>query len=640
MLESQQRDVRMLEDVLQKANLPAEVSSVDNADEVLFAAEDEAMDIAVLNLELPGVDDSIVEELRMLEGSKRLPIIAFADSEPEEADHVFPKPREDFEYFGIVHAIRIYWMARAPSLAPPPPTAPSDRPRRLSGIDLMGLPIKPIEAYLLSLVDGQMDIDEISLSIGSEVKETRAMLRRLAELGAVAWQPPHPSLAPPPPDMRMPSSLPLPEFGETPALPEQPVVIVETRKAITPEAPKAPEPAPEPKVEPEPAKAAEPVEQAAGQASTKALSPERKKIIDDAFALLGEADHYELLGVPRDAAKKDIRDSYFKLAKLFHTDTLFGVELAEYGSKMDKVFQALTEAYEVLSKKKKRRAYDAYLEAVRETKPLDESPTPSLAPPAPEVEAPTVEAAEAPNVDAPELEAPVVEAQPEPQPKRVSKPRPHSDRRKLAQQLLQKRIRRPASAPREREGAVKALARTLQAVSQTSDKEDRATRLIADAVKAEQAGNVTGAAEALRIAAAWRPNDPVLAAKAEELRVRALELKAPAYEKRAKYAERNENWEEAALCWMKVCEVRPADAKAAMGAASALTKSRGDLKEAALYGKRATELAPKDVQAHLVLAEVFVAAGMPASATRSLKTVLKLSPSDLQAKAMLEELEA
>ena len=146
MLESQQRDVRMLEEVLKKANLPAEVSSVDNADEVLFAAEDEAMDIAVLNLELPGVDDAIVEELRMLEGSKRLPIIAFSDTDADDADHVFPKPREDFEYFGIVHAIRIYWMARAPSIAPPPPpVAPSDRPRRLSGVDLMGLPIKPIE---------------------------------------------------------------------------------------------------------------------------------------------------------------------------------------------------------------------------------------------------------------------------------------------------------------------------------------------------------------------------------------------------------------------------------------------------------------------------------------------------------------
>lgn len=624
MLESQQRDVRMLEQVLEKANLPAVVSSVDNADEVLFAAEDEAMDIAVLNLELPGVDDTIVEELRMLEGSKRLPIIAFSDSEPEEADHVFPKPREDYEYFGIVHAIRIYWMARAPSLAPPPPDTPSDRPRRLSGIDLMGLPIKPVEAYLLSMVDGQMDIEEISLSMGTEAKETRAMLRRLAELGAVAWRPPHPSLAPPEPTLAF--TLPLPELdSKAPEAEEPPIVFLEQREAIAPEPPSEPEPKPETKPEqPEPTKA------------TKTLTPERKKIIDDAHALLGETDHYELLGVPRDAGKKAIRDAYFKLAKLFHTDTLFGVELADYGPKMDKVFRDLTEAYDVLSKNKKRRAYDAYLDAVRETKPLDESPTPSLAPPAPDSEAEAQPDAEAQAEAEAEAEAEATERE----------PRPRSDeasRRKMARELLEKRIRRPASRPRQeqqKEGAVQALTRTLQAVSQSSAKEDRATRLIADAVKAEQAGNITGAAEALRIAAAWRPNDEVLARKAEELRLRALEQKAPAYEKRAKYAERNDNWEEAALCWMKVCEVRKDDAEASMAAARALTKARGDLKEAALYAKRATELRPKLVDAHLVLAEVFVAAGMPASASRSLKTVLQISPNNAHATQLLEELES
>lgn len=204
---------------------------------------------------------------------------------------------------------------------------------------------------------------------------------------------------------------------------------------------------------------------------------------------------------------------------------------------------------------------------------------------------------------------------------------------------MEKRLR-PSRPRGERSATVKALARTLQAVSQTTAKDDRAARLIADAVKAETAGNVTGAAEALRIAAAWRPEDEVLAAKAEELRRRALEAKAPAYEKRATYAERADNWEEAALCWMKVCEVRSDDAAAALGAARALTKSRGDLKEAALYAKRATELAPKDASTHLMLAEVYVAAGMPASASRVLQTVLQLQPANPRAKDMLAELSA
>lgn len=587
-LDAHQSDVDRLERALEKANLPAEVRWVAEPNEVLFAAEDESMDIAVLNLEMPGIDDAILEELRMLEGSKRLPIIAFSDTEPEEADHVFAKPQDDFEYFGIVHAIRVYWLARAPSMAPPPPSSgASVRPRRLSGIDVMGLPIQPAEAYLLSMIDGEMDVDEISLSLGSEPKETRAMLRRLAELGAVSWRAPHPSMVPPPP--------PEDEPTVAEASPE-PVRTTTIRRA----APPPPMPAPE-------------------EAGAKMLTPERKRIIDDAHALLGEADHYELLGVPYDADKKAIRAAYFELAKLFHTDTLYGVELQDYGRKMDKVFRELTEAYEVLGKKKKRRAYDAYLDAVRETKPLDAAPTPSLAPPAPE---PT--------------------SSPRPR-------RPRADtasRKRIARELMAKRVkppRRPPPRPSpkpEAGGAMEALTRTLRQVSKGYPKEDRAERLIADAIQAERAGNLTGAAEALRIAAAWRPDDEALAERADALRARALGDKAPKYEARAKYAEETENWEEAALCWMKVCEVRPRDSAAARGAARALLESRGDLKEAALYAKRAAELTPHEKDAHLLLAEIFIAAGMTASARPALTKVLELAPGDAKARQLQRDLAA
>ena len=638
MLESQESDVRRLEDVLRRADLPAVVRWVQDPHEVLFAAEDETVDIAVLNLELPGVDDAIVEELRMLEGDHRLPIIAFSDSEPEDADHVFSRPREDFEYFGIVHAIRIYWMARAPTLAAPrPPKAPSECPRRLSVVDVMSLPIKPAEAYLLSMIDGRMSVDEVSLSIGSELKETRAMLRRLTEMGAVSWRPAHPSLAPPaPPVFTRVSSLPEAQGDERePAAGEPPVsepLVSEPRvfepRVFEPLAGHALRPGPPP------ARASAP------EPSQKVLSAERKKIVDDAYALLGETDHYQLLGVARDADRRAVRAAYFELAKLFHTDTLFGVELGAYASKMDKVFRQLTEAYEVLSKSTKRRAYDAYLEAVRETRSLDESPTPSLAPPSPrrdDAETPTSESASDRAPEDPPSSAP--------EPGSVGEPpsRDRTSRKRVARELLQKRLGAPASpavSSPERGGAVKALARALQAVSRGQPRTDRAALLIADAAKAEQGGNVAGAAEALRIAAAWRPQDEELARKAEALRLRALDQKVPAYQQRARYAERNESWEEAALCWMKVCEVRPRDMRAALSAARALTEARGDLREAALYARRATELEPTNPQTHLVLAEIYIAAGMPASASPALQTVLQLAPGDRRAKELLEELRA
>jgi len=660
-LDAEESDVHLLEGALRKADLPAEVRWVCDPHEVLFAAEDEALDIAVLNLELPGVDDVLVEELRMLEGSQRVPIIAFSDSEPAEADHVFPKPREEFEFFGIVHAIRIYWMARAPTMAPPaPPSPPTARPRRLSRIDVMALPIKPAEAYLLSMLDGEMGVDELSSSIGTGIKETRGMLRRLVDLGAVSWRAPHPSLAPPGPASVPTESLAPIGSLSPPRVVDPPVAPASAARAIPPAAPQPSDPAAEPlpsleslppvSVPPSMARGAltETAAPAAAESpSRKSLSAERKKIVDDAFDLLGEVDHYELLGVPRDADKKAIRAAYFALAKLFHTDTLFGVELGEYGGKMDKVFKALTEAYEVLGKSKRRRAYDAYLDAVTETKGLDETPTPSLAPPPSDPQPAAEVEHEAPVADLGDT-AFSSDAPPTAEP-RPSRPRKDTATRKaMARELMDRlgphprgrraQAARPAPPEAKHEAAAEALARTLQAVSRSRPQVDRASLLMADAAVAEKKGNLAGAAEVLRIAAAWRPDDQELARKADEMGRRALAQKAPAYEKRARYAERRENWEEAALCWMKVCEVRPDDGAAALGAARALARSGGDLREAALYAKRATELDRENADAHRELAEIYVAAGMPASAGPSLRTVLRLVPDDPRASELLAEI--
>ena len=60
--------------------------------------------------------------------------------------------------------------------------------------------------------------------------------------------------------------------------------------------------------------------------------------------------HYEILGVPRDASKAQIKAAFRGLAKKFHPDVLPGLE----GTK----FQKIVEAYRVLSDPLKRKAYD------------------------------------------------------------------------------------------------------------------------------------------------------------------------------------------------------------------------------------------------------------------------------------------
>ncbi len=63
-------------------------------------------------------------------------------------------------------------------------------------------------------------------------------------------------------------------------------------------------------------------------------------------------DYYELLGVPRKAALKEIRQAYRKLARKYHPDLNPGDKSAE------EKFKQIQEAYDVLSDTKKRQMYD------------------------------------------------------------------------------------------------------------------------------------------------------------------------------------------------------------------------------------------------------------------------------------------
>ena len=66
------------------------------------------------------------------------------------------------------------------------------------------------------------------------------------------------------------------------------------------------------------------------------------------------ADYYEVLGVPRTADDKGIRQAYRRLARKYHPDLNPGDEHAE------KRFKEINEAHEVLSDPEARKKYDAY----------------------------------------------------------------------------------------------------------------------------------------------------------------------------------------------------------------------------------------------------------------------------------------
>lgn len=67
-----------------------------------------------------------------------------------------------------------------------------------------------------------------------------------------------------------------------------------------------------------------------------------------------KTDYYEVLGVPKKAPVKDIRQSYRRLARKYHPDLNPGDKAAE------EKFKQIQEAYDVLSDSKKRQMYDQF----------------------------------------------------------------------------------------------------------------------------------------------------------------------------------------------------------------------------------------------------------------------------------------
>jgi tetratricopeptide (TPR) repeat protein len=161
-------------------------------------------------------------------------------------------------------------------------------------------------------------------------------------------------------------------------------------------------------------------------------------------------------------------------------------------------------------------------------------------------------------------------------------------------------------------------------------------RTYADRAKAAlAAGDLPVAATAFRIAANLVPEDTQLEVQAQETRVKADAILCETYTKQARYEEDSGRWGEAARSWGRVCRTSTADAGVHYRAANAILKAGGDLHEAARLAKRASELAPKDAGPRILLAKVFLAAGLELNARRELETAAQLAPQNDTIKAML-----
>jgi tetratricopeptide (TPR) repeat protein len=390
------------------------------------------------------------------------------------------------------------------------------------------------------------------------------------------------------------------------------------------------------------------------------LPRERRKQVLDLFYRLKDLDYYEALDIPYDADKKQVRSAYFAYSKSFHPDTMFRKNLGSYKAKMEGVFKALTEAYETLSKKKSRDEYDAYLRSTKATQMAERALAMAARESAETARALQVEVPPPPavpgtfsaNANKP---APQQAGQREVE---ATPPREASDEaRKLAQEVIARRLRGVAMAsssmpargepPRvihsERvppEDLRRQLAHAIKGAHDVTSgtPAERLQNLLDASKRALARGELQEATQYMRRAISVAPDRPDLRAEHDLLSRQLSHKLADEYAVQAQFEAKQGKWASAALGWAKVCEGRPDDASAHRQAAFALFKLGGDLRSAQKYAQQATFLAPNDVDARVLLAQIYLTLGLKLNAKRELDAALKLDPGSEIVKNLLSDL--
>ena len=380
--------------------------------------------------------------------------------------------------------------------------------------------------------------------------------------------------------------------------------------------------------------------------------------IIQAFHRSAKLNHYELLGVAMDAERAEIRNAYFVLSKVFHPDAYYGKRLGSFKPKMEVVFRKVTDAYEAVGRSKKREAYDRYLKQ-------------SIAVSAAEKQMDRVEE-RAQAMSKALTKAPVAERQAQPvsataaardwQPSAATPKTapsvvpgtPEYDRMQRRRELLERKLGgrpqgparrgrpvRSMPAPTAKVGqktALRDLTRSLKQTAVLTGGVDRAEHHLENARVAEADGDLAAAATALRMAIALDSNSAELQQHYQRvnsnLRVQLLDI----HREQAKYEEDNNLWAAASISWAKVAEAAPDDPLAPLRAAKAIMAAGGDLRKARDFALRSLELAPDSLETRVLLARIYIGAGMDASAAKELDEAAKLDPGHEMVKNLRKQL--
>jgi curved DNA-binding protein CbpA len=168
------------------------------------------------------------------------------------------------------------------------------------------LPLTPQEAYVLSRIDGVLDVDSLLSIAGGTRSIASKVVYALLSCGLVEWKS---------------DGRPRRETTGTPA-----TLNVEVASASAP------------------------------------ASPDHAALVKNTWRRIDWLSHYDLLGVPREASAEQIRRAYFERSRLFHPDLAHRPDLAGLGKELGAVFERLKVAHDTLADGTAREEYDRSLD--------------------------------------------------------------------------------------------------------------------------------------------------------------------------------------------------------------------------------------------------------------------------------------
>ncbi|HTV19737.1 MAG TPA: DnaJ domain-containing protein [Polyangiaceae bacterium] len=524
---------------------------------------------------------------------------------------------------------------------------------RSDATDLRALPLGPEEAFVLSLVDGVVDAEAIASSAGLDPDRVGAHLDRLRELGAIRVAPPRPRPS------RRPSA----------ATPSSAAVSARDSARAAGESARAgnaPRGSGRPSTPPMAATVISSAPLSGDVDPSLSLSVELQRRILDLSARLSDLDHFQVLGVEMSADRAQVKRAYFSMIGTFHPDSYFGKELGGFTKRMERIFQRLTEAHDVLSNAKAREEYESYLRVLGRTRELEElaaKPPPSME----ELEALLIQAEKAaartPSSPTGPI-GPIAIVSPVPAPRPAKAPPamqqapslrpsiemvddPAARRQALARKFgkiggavspapvapTDEQIRDQAA---RRTAAVKELHQRYKH-RQNSIKEQRVERFASAAEQSLAAGNTVSALNALKIARSLSGGDLGTVERLEELEKQLGTTMVDAYIERARYEENNGQHEKAARSYTQAARGRP-NADVFRSAAECYLKAGVELRLASELAREAVQIAPNRVDLVLTLAKIYEAAGMQQNVLRELERALELTPDSDRVKQWLKRI--